>query len=220
MSPPSLVLSLLFLIAPHHDASLHLQAVETWTQSGASTVEDSEIDRVNFYRAVPIETEISENGHPVNPVAQQKLANLIKRRIDAAPSGNLLNLDGEIWPMAKFVALFTWTTDEHDPATLHFTPAPDLHPSSRMQRVLSRTAGDLKVNLATGQILSGTFHSLGPVKFGGGLLANIAHFDGTFAMQQVDECWVMKSVVVHVQGREMFSRIHGTETMTYTVENR
>ncbi|HXR96870.1 MAG TPA: hypothetical protein VN709_03410, partial [Terriglobales bacterium] len=222
MSPPSLVLSLLFLIAPHHDASLHLRAVETWTQSGApdATANDTEIDRVSFYHSVPIETEVSDNGRPANAAAQQKLANQIKRRIDAAGDGNLLNLDGEIWPMSKFESLFTWTVDPQDATLLHFTPAPQLHPSSRMQRVLSRTAGELKVNPATGQILGGSFHSLGPVKFGGGLLANIAHFDGTFAMQQADDCWVMKSIVVHVQGREMFSRIHGTETMTYTVENQ
>lgn len=217
---------------------LHLRARESWIQSGHD-VADDETDEVFFYHSVPLELQQSSNGLPFSAAAlnhQKKLAEHMEKRIDEAASagdaGRLLNLDGEIWPLRRFVAQFVWSGHLSEPGPdgrpsldLHFVPAPHLRPSSRMQRILSMSEGDLRVDPDTGQVLGGSFHSLGAVKFGGGLLAHIAHFEGLFEMQPAPgvgssdkDCWVMKRIVVQVQGRELFHRIHGTETMTYAVE--
>jgi hypothetical protein len=214
---------------------VHLEATEKWLSDGSDTPE-IERDAVHFYRSVPIEVQQTENQRPlsVNDLAQQqRLARDLEGLIDRATGGHtallghLFNLDGHIWTLDEFQALYQWTGEQgplvagRPTILLHFTPAPGVHPGSRMAKVLSHTAGVIEADAETGQVLSGSFHSLAPVKFGAGLLANLSYFDGTFTMQPVTtaegECWVMRQAVVKVRARELFRHRNGTETITYAV---
>lgn len=227
----ALLRRLCFTCSPTLD-SLHLAAVETWTPAGASTTPISETDSVFFHHGVPIEVEQTRNGRRLSPrahAAQLRQSLHLQQWIDrAAPanSGPLLNLAGEIWTITRFEAEYSWRELPSEPlngmacARLAFSPKPDVHPRSRLERVLDRTEGELVIDPATGQVLAGSFHSLGTVKFGGGLLARFSDFRGTFTMQPVpgSSAWVLRRAVVEIQGRELFHRVKGTETMTYTIQ--
>jgi len=208
--------------------SLELQAVETWTEPGRAP--EVETDQVRFYHGVPIEVQMTEAGAALSPGArerQQHDAAKMRRQIDrvchgSEDDGQLLNLNGEIWALSRFEALFDWTTRADGPRqVLTFRPKPGIHSNSRMETVLAHTVGELEVDPATGQILSGSFHNVGSVSFGAGLLARIRSFRGTFEMQAVGPVdapiWVMRQVTVTVDGHKLFRRMRGTETMTYTV---
>jgi len=208
-------------------AKLRLLAHESWTEAGRTVPAEEETDAVVYYRSVPLELEQTQNQRPLSPAArqrQQRQAARLRARIDqaqgAAPgevAGQWLNLGGEIWPLARFEALFAWTA-EASPAglELRFVPAAHRRPRSRIERLLARTAGILQVDAASGQILGGRFHNLAAVNFGGGLLARFTQFSGRFSMQPAGPCWVLGRVVVAVRGRELLHRVRGTETMVYT----
>ncbi|MGH9519108.1 MAG: hypothetical protein ACRD2D_05635 [Terriglobales bacterium] len=211
--------------------SLRLDAVETWKQAGAKGVPTSETDAVFFHHGVPIEVELTHDGRELSPrahAAQLRQSLHLEHLIDrAAPesAGPLLNLAGEVWTITRFETEYSWR--ELPPAQmdgkvctrLAFTPKPGLHPHSRLERIVSRTEGELDVDPATGQVLAGSFRSLGPVGFGGGLLARFSAFHGTFTMQPVpgSTSWVLRRAVVEVRGRELFHHVNGTETMTYAI---
>lgn len=238
----SLLRRMTLSLSPVELDQVHLRAREVW--SGQAPAPDIETDEVFFYHSVPIEIQQTEDAEPLSISAarhQQKLAAEVEKQVDRADAagatvadanaGRLLNLNGEVWTLAHFIAQFVWTVrpvpglDGQPCLDLHFEPAPGLHPGSRIQRVLGESSGDLDVDPATGQVLGGTFHSLAPVKFGGGLLAKLS-FQGSFAMQPVPGVqpgqsapWVLKQIVLSAQGRELFHHVNGTETMTYTVES-
>ncbi|MGH9477732.1 MAG: hypothetical protein ACRD1A_00745, partial [Terriglobales bacterium] len=203
-----------------------LVATETWKQDGRGGV-DRETDDVTFYHAVPLELQATHNGHPLDAEArarQQHAESATERRIDrvlaarTGQSAKLLNLDGEIWPLARFVAQFQWavgTATQRGTAVLEFRPGSRAPSHTRMQTLLRHTAGSFTVDAATGQVISGEFHSLGHVNFGGGLLAHFTAFRGSFQLQSIGGCWVMRRIEVHVDGRRLLHRIHGTEIITY-----
>ncbi|HUX68476.1 MAG TPA: hypothetical protein VMV31_13390 [Terriglobales bacterium] len=210
-------------------ARLRLRAQESWTVPGRALPADQQTDEVVFYRSVPLELEQTHNQRALPAAAQQRQqrqAARLRARIDraqaAAPAegaGRWLNLGGEIWPLARFEALFSWTA-EAMPAglELRFVPAPGGRPRSRLERLLRRTAGTLRVDPASGQILGGEFHNVGAVDYVGGLLARFTEFSGHFSMQPAGPAWVLRRVVVEVRGRELFRRVRGTETMDYRLE--
>jgi|GEM_PF-6068451 len=215
--------------APEALATVRLRAVEAWTEDGRPEASDSETDEVSFYHGVPLELQLTRNDLPLNRSAEKKQAAGLRRmqaRVEAAEAaapesdGRLLNLNGEVWTLARFAAGFEWAGEAGEPGRIEltFTPLAGLRPTTRLARIFSRTAGRLEIDSASGQVLEGEFHSLGPVNFGGGLLAHFSEFRGHFTMQPAAGTWVMKQAVVSVEGRELFHRIHGTETMTYTVE--
>lgn len=219
---------------PNRLDQVHLSAREIWTPEGKARPEVQR-DAVSFYRAVPIEIQQTENERPLDAGAradQERLAAQLEHLVDRAlnanqgEAGRLLNFDGEVWTLDKFQGRFVWTGERgplaHGQPTLllHFTPAAHLHPHSRLGKLLSRMAGEIEADAASGQILGGNFHSLGPVKYGAGLLADVSFFDGSFTMQPIataaGDCWVMRQVVVHVRSRELFRHHNGTEMITYT----
>lgn len=218
---------------------VRLEAVETWTPSDPSHRAEVERDAVSFYRSVPIEVQQTENDRPLDARTvrnQKKLTLQLEGMIDKVvadgegregDAGRLLNLGGTIWTLDKFQAHFNWSgergalLDGRPTLLLHFTPAAGAHPHSRLARLLSRAAGVIETDAQTGQILKGSFHSLGSVKFGAGLLADVSSFDGSFTMQPVTTtqgvCWVMREADVRIRSRELFHHDNGTESMTYTV---
>ena len=257
-------------------ARVRLRAEEVWTPAGAHPRRDAETDDVTYYHSVPVEVQISLNGRALSADSlrhQHQIAARLRHELDQQGGGpkRLLDLDGEIWTVGQFVALFNWNirpgpgragggslqmppAERASPAghrslaaerpaeapqtmsgratsptlLLEFTPASARDPHSRMGRILNHTAGTLTVDARTGQILAGTFHNLGSVRFGAGLLGDISHFDGDFSMQPVSvphagpsgasaDCWVMRRIVIHIQGRKLFHRENGTETITYQV---
>ena len=238
---------LTFSMNPTLLQGVHLEAVETWTPADAGERAGVERDAVTFYRSVPIEVQQNENDRPLDAGAvrnQKKLALQLEGLIDKAvaggdgqeghaghagggEAGRLLNLGGAVWTLDKFQAHFVWDgergplLDGRPTLLLRFTPAVGEHPQSRLARLLSRTSGVIKADAQTGQILGGSFHSLGSVKFGAGLLADISSFDGSFTLQPVTTaqgvCWVMRQAEVRMRSRELFHRSNGTESMTYTV---
>jgi len=135
-------------------------------------------------------------------------------------AGRLVNLDGEIWSLDQIAAHYAWTGSEagmvegRTAVRLHFEPGPDLHPHTRIERVLDATEGNLIVDRESGQILGGDFRSRGEVRYGGGWLGHLA-FDGVFSMQPAGDCWVIRQVTVAVQGRILFTSMHGTQINTY-----
>jgi len=209
-------------------AKLRLLAQESWTEAGHAVPTEEETDAVVYYRSVPLELERTQNQRPLAPAArqrQQRQASRLRARIDqaraAAPgegAGQWLNLGGEIWPLARFEALYAWTAATTEAGLeLRFVPAAHRRPRSRIERLLARTAGTLRVDAASGQILGGEFHNLGAVNFADGLLARFTQFSGRFTMQPAAGSWVLRRVVVAVRGRELLHRVRGTETMVYTV---
>ncbi|MGH9393330.1 MAG: hypothetical protein ACRD1E_04110 [Terriglobales bacterium] len=229
----ALVKRLAWSSAPAGLRSLRLRAIEEWTQAevppGARRVRNRETDEVSFYHGVPLELQLTRNDLPLSAGAERKQASALgrmQRRVDAAcgsgdgSDGRLLSLGGEVWTMARFASGFAWSGA---PAAagrveLSFEPLPGRRPGSRLARILGATAGQLEVDPASGQILGGEFHNIAPVRFGGGLLAHFTDFHGRFRLQPAAGTWVLRSVEVTIEGRELFHRIHGTETMTYTVE--
>ena len=217
--------------APGALENVRMRAVETWTETGRPEAVSTETDEVSFYHGVPLELQLTRNDLPLARGAEKKQAAGLRRmqaRVEAAEAaapdsdGRLLNLNGEVWTLARFAAGFDWTGEagEQGRIELSFTPAAaSARPLTRLARILSRMAGRLEVDAASGQVLGGEFHSTGPVNFGGGLLAHFSDFHGHFSMQPAAGTWVMKEAVVSVEGRELFHRIHGTETMIYTVES-
>lgn len=213
---------------------VHLIAVETWTPAGQARPEVQR-DAVSFYHAVPIEIQQTEDDHPLNAGAradQNRLAAQVEHLVDRVlnanhgDAGRLLNFDGEVWTLDRFQGRFVWTGERgplaHGEPTLvlHFTPAAHVHSHSRLGKLLSHMAGEIEADAASGQILGGNFHSLGPVKYGAGLLADVSFFDGSFTMQPITtsagECWVMRQALVRVRSRELFRHHNGVETITYT----
>ncbi|MGH9483304.1 MAG: hypothetical protein ACRD1L_14545, partial [Terriglobales bacterium] len=167
--------------------------------------------------------------HPLSAAAAKRerrhlarLERAVDREAGAAPaaaaSGRLVNLEGEIWTVDRLAAQFEWSgaAAPDGRIELRFTPAPHRRLATRLERMLSRTAGSLTVDAATGQIEAGGFHSLGPVWFGAGIVAHFASFSGSFSLQPLGDCWVMRRVEAELEGRELFHRIHGTETMLYS----
>lgn len=203
---------------------MHLVATEIWKQDGGGV--DRETDDVAFYHSVPLESEVRHNGAPLSADAraqQQRQVAALKEQIDSALAGDgdntrLVNLDGEIWTLARFVAQFSWQAEAGSrPGTtvLKFMPRTRLASHSRVQTILRHTAGTFTVDTATGQLLDGEFHSTSHVSFGGGVLAHFSGFQGSFQLQSLDGCWVLRHIQVHVNGRRLFSSVHGTETITY-----
>ncbi len=206
-------------------AGVRLEADESWTVAGAERPSEVETDAVVFYRGVPLELEQTRNRRALSAGAERRQARAaaaVERRIDAAAGAGgkrLLNLRGEIWPMARLEAQFVWrgVRAERGEVKLEFTPRAGIKPRSRVQRLLSRTAGAFLVDAASGQVLRGRFHNLAPVDFGAGILARFTRFAGRFALQPAQAAWVLREVVVEVRGRELWRRIRGTETMRYRV---
>ncbi len=204
-------------------AGVRLEATESWTLAGAAQPKDTETDAVVFYHGVPLEVERTHNDRPLDARAlrrQQRAAAARERQIDAvraAGGRRLLNLHGEIWTMTRLEAQFDWRATAAGPGEIElaFTPRPGIRPRSRLQRLLTRTAGDFVVDGASGQILRGEFHNLAPVDFGAGILARFTEFAGRFALQSAAAAWVLREVVVEVRGRELWHRVRGTETMGY-----
>jgi hypothetical protein len=204
-------------------AGVRLEAVESWTPAGAARPAATETDEVEFYHGVPLELERARNDRPLSGRAwrkQERAAAALERRIDAARAagwGRLLNLHGEIWPMARLVAQYEWRAKATGPGEveLDFTPRPGIRARSRMQTLLRHTAGYFLVDAATGQIRGGGFHNLAPVDFGAGLLARFTRFTGRFALQPAGAAWVMRELRVEVSGRELWRRVRGRETMDY-----
>lgn len=223
----ALLQRLTFSAGPNLD-QVHLRATESWTES-TKTEDSYENDAVFFHHGVPIEVETSSDGHPLGSRArqrQQRSAQRQEQAIDALGPASALNLSGEIWTLPHFESMFRWSDAGSagcgGPSclTLAFVPAAGLHPATRLERILARSAGTITVDASTGQVLRGAFHSLGPVNFGAGVLARITQFSGSFEMQPVpgSSAWVMRKVVVNVQGRKLLHRFHGTERMLYAVE--
>ena len=234
-SPPAELLQRLTLCAhPALLSHLRMHAVETWMnrKGEAYSDQDSEVDRVFFYRGVEMEQARSRNGKLVSPEGrqrQQENFSGLKSKIDrhwSGPedAGRMLNIDGEIWTLPQIVALYHWT-QSRGPVTggiptvrLRFAPNPRIQPGSRVQHLLLSVRGHLDVDPETGQIVAGAFESTGPVKFGLGLLARFDHLQGTFDLQRTGAAWVYHHIQVEVDGRELWTHMHGAEVMTYTID--
>jgi len=219
-------------LSEHADQLNQLTLVgdEVWKTDGKPADSDYETDQVSFYRSVYVEAMQSEKGRSLGAAARAKqlrATQKLQQRIDLAWSGGavagqLVNLDGEIWSLSQIADHFTWTASDagivagRAAVDLHFEPRPNLKSHTRIEHVLGATAGNLMVDRITGQILSGDFRSLGEVRFGGGLLAHLT-FHGEFRLQPAGDCWVIRNVRVDVQGRVLFSRLHGTQINTYSL---
>lgn len=220
--------------APHELANLHMHAVETWMDRHGNTLKrgDSETDRVFYYRGVEMEETQSADGKPLSThdqTAQAQDANSLRQQVDQlwrgpADSCRLVNINDEIWSLAQIVSLYQWQEKpgpnfEGIPTVLlAFSPKPGQHAGSRVQHVLLSMWGDLQVDLQTGQILGGQFTNSGPVKFGMGLMANFTHIHGTFSMQPAGTTWVFRNIRVDVDGRKLWTKIHGVEIMNYRID--
>lgn len=210
-------------------AGLSLAADDVWVNEANPAQSDYGTGKVMFYRTVPIEVMESEKGRPLRAAERAREAHTIqalRKRIDAAwreraAPGQLVNLYGEIWTLGQIATHFTWTASSAGMAAgrpaviLHFEPLAGQRPHTRIERVLDATAGDIVVDGQTGQILRGVFHSEKPIHYGG-WLAHLA-FHGAFSLQAAGDCWVINDVSVEVQGRVMFSRMHGTQINTYSL---
>ena len=231
---PQLLQRLTLCSQPDALAQLRMHAVEAWMDRHGSTLtrRDFETDRVFFYRGVELEETISNNGQPLSAPEQQEEqhdSKNLERKIDRVWAGpqdscRLVNINGEIWKLSQIAQLYDWTArpgpefQGNPTLLLHFTPRPDVHPGSRIQHVLLDVQGELQVNPLTGQLLSGHFESMRPMKFGMGLLGKFDHLKGRFEMQAAGSAWVFRLIQFEVDGRELWTRMHGVEVMDYALD--
>lgn len=220
--------------SPDALSHVRMHAVETWMDRHGNLLKrgDSETDRVFYYHGVEMEETQSANGKPLSDkdqTRQQQDTRTLRQQIDQAwhspqDSCRLVNINDDIWSLPQIVKLYQWSESPGprfegvSTVLLHFRPRPGLHAGSRVQHVLLGMQGELQVDPQTGQIVGGEFSSVGPVKFGWGLMANFSHIHGTFAMQPVGKSWVFRNIRVDVDGRKLWTKIHGVEIMNYTVD--
>lgn len=220
--------------SPDSLSHIRMHAVETWMDRHGNRLKrgDYETDRVFYYRGVELEETQSSDGKPLSvqdQAQQQQDARSLRQQIDRLWHGpqdacRLININDEIWSLSKVVDLYQWTESPGPKfgsiatVRLSFRPKPGLHPGSRVQHVLLSMQGDLQVDPQTGQIVSGQFTSVGPVKFGMGLMANFSQIHGTFSMQPAGTAWVFRNIRVDVDGRKLWTRLHGVEIMNYTID--
>lgn len=212
-----------------------LQANESWTpyRSGDAVPTGatySETDKVEFYHAVAIEVQTTQDGHPLSASAEaraQALANQVRHAIDRAwrgpqDSGQLVVIEDQVWRISQIEAEYAWSgregpTVNGDPTDyLDFTPLAGRVAHSREEHLLLSTAGAIQVDTVDGQVLGGTFTSLHPVSFGAGLLARFSAYSGQFTMQPVGPCWALHTLDARMRGRELFHFLNGEESVTYT----
>lgn len=211
-----------------------MHALETWMNRHGHLLKrgDYETDRVFYYRGVEMEETQSADGLPLSAKdrnEQQRDESALRQQIDSAWRGpqdacRLVNINGEIWSLPQIVSLYQWAEgpgpafDGVPTVQLHFWPKPALRPGSRIQHVLFSMYGDLQVDPRTGQIVAGEFNNVGPVKFGMGLMANFSHIHGAFTMQRAGTAWVFRTIRVDVDGRRLWTKLHGVEIMNYFVD--
>lgn len=220
--------------SPDALANVHMHAVETWMNRHGNLLKrgDFETDRIYYYRGVEVEETQSTDGQPLSAKDQSRQeqdTRTLRAQIDQAwrgprDTGRLVNINDEIWSLPQIVSLYQWTESPGpkfqgiSTVLLSFRPKPDLHAGSRVQHVLLSMQGDLEVDPRTGQILAGQFTSTGPVKFGMGLMANFSHIHGSFSMQPAGTAWVFQTIRVDVDGRKLWTKMHGVEIMNYSVD--
>ena len=220
--------------SPDALSHVRMHAVETWMDRHGNRLKrgDYETDRVFYYRGVEMEETQSSDGQPLSArdqAQQQQDARAVRQQIDQLWHGpqdacRMININNEIWSLPQIVNLYQWTESpgpkwEGIPTVrLSFRPKPSLHAASRVQHVLLNMEGELQVDPQTGQIVAGQFTSVGPVKFGMGLMADFTHIHGTFSMQPAGTAWVFRNIRVDVDGRKLWTRLHGVEIMNYTID--
>src|ERR1700678_1639297 len=104
-------------------------------------------------------------------------------------------------------AAFVWTVTGTTPTTtsLHFDPAPGVHPPAREARVFSSMTGDLVVDNQQHRICRVKGHLIHDVTFGGGLLGRLKE-RSSFALEQQQvgpSVWELTAIHVHLEGNAL-----------------
>jgi hypothetical protein len=228
--PPTAIPQKVVLLShPGEIANTSLKVVEKWKpDSGAA---ETDVGKVIFYKSVDLEQDYERNGAPLPPSDRKQEVSDVRtleksiNRTWKGPQddGRLVGIGTQVWRIPELLQAYEFhdigtETYLGSPAIIYsYQPKPGVKAANRVQKGLLSMVGRIWVEPQTGQVLKIEFHNRATIRFGWGLLAKFTRVDGIMTMQRFGDTWVRQRVVMHLNGRELFTRMNGRLEKDYFI---
>jgi hypothetical protein len=196
------------LKAIDEDHTHWMYRLETHKSGTTETKEVVETPHGNVMRLV------ARNGQPLSPEEQKKEDQNVQKFVSdpGAQQKQRQDLDQDEHKTRDLLAMlpealtYTYAGREGNRTKLNFEPNPNFHPPSREARVFNAMQGEMVIDTKEHRLVEFSGHLMHPVKFGGGLLGDLAA-GGSFDVRQQEvgpEHWEISLLKVNMNGKALF----------------